>query len=338
MTRNPALDGLRGLAALLIICTHCGVPGTQAGFLGVDIFFVLSGFLITSLLAVEIHRTGKIDLGRYSLARMLRLYPPLLIFLIAYVLLAGGNTQAFRDATVAGLFLSDYLKQPPLIAHTWSLAVEFHYYLIWPLLALLIIRGRSWQTQIAVLSGLYVAGTAWRLSTMYLSGGWSGYPTFDTRLSGLLLGGLTAILAARYAGDGWIVKLAPWLAVLLAITIAGAPGSPIAMSIPMIVVELCTAGLIMALLGNRGVAFRALASKPLVYTGTISYSLYLWHVLAALVLPAATVWYWKLPVVLALTYLIATVSWFAVEAPAMAFRHRLGTRPSANQAQAMPAP
>jgi peptidoglycan/LPS O-acetylase OafA/YrhL len=338
LTRNPALDGLRGLAALLIICTHCGVPGTQAGFLGVDIFFVLSGFLITSLLAAENNRTGKIDLGRYYLARMLRLYPPLLIFLIGYVLLAGGTSQAFRDAAVAGLFLSDYFKQPPLIAHTWSLAVEFHYYLVWPLVALLIIRGRSWRAQIAVLSGLYVAATSWRLSTMYFFGGWSGYTNFDTRLSGLVLGALVAILATRYAGDRRIMPLAPWIGLLLAVTIAGSPAGPLALSIPMIVVELCTAGLILALAGNQGIVFGVLASKPLVYTGTISYSLYLWHVLSALALPAETVWYWKLPIVLVLTYLIATILWFAVEAPAMALRHRLGTKSQMSRAQAIPLP
>ena len=131
---NPALDGLRAVAVILVISDHCFVPVFDQGYFGVDLFFVLSGFLITRLLVDEIDATGRVDLWRFYLRRFLRLAPPLLLFLIAYVLIAPWFWPQFdflshmRDAGLAGFYLSDYSQalwhSPKVLIHTWSLSVE----------------------------------------------------------------------------------------------------------------------------------------------------------------------------------------------------------------------
>src|SRR4051794_11590920 len=87
MPYNPALDGLRAVSILLVVCFHCLIPGAGGGFAGLDVFFVLSGYLITTLLLAE-HRHGGIDIGRFYARRALRLYPTLLLLVLVYLALA----------------------------------------------------------------------------------------------------------------------------------------------------------------------------------------------------------------------------------------------------------
>lgn len=146
-----ALDGLRAVAVALVLANHGGIPGVNGGFIGVDIFFVLSGFLITSLLLDQLGRTGRIDLGDFWTRRARRLLPALLVMVVA----VGLAREFFPHDAVAGLrddaiaaFLwvanwsfvahkTDYFTQggtPSPLQHTWSLGVEEQYYLVWPLL------------------------------------------------------------------------------------------------------------------------------------------------------------------------------------------------------------
>jgi len=144
------LDGLRAVAVVLVISDHCGVPVFDQGYFGVDLFFVLSGFLITRLLVDEIDATGRIELWRFYLRRLLRLAPALLLFLAAYMLIAPSIWPQFdfllhlRDAALVGFYLSDYSQafwhNPKVLIHTWSLSVEEHFYLIWPFAVLLLAR------------------------------------------------------------------------------------------------------------------------------------------------------------------------------------------------------
>jgi peptidoglycan/LPS O-acetylase OafA/YrhL len=327
VTRNPALDGLRGLAALLVLIYHCGVPGLSVGYFGVDIFFVLSGFVITSLLADEIHRTEMISLRHFYVARMLRLYPALVIFLAAYLLVSPyrwpENPNPLKDVMLAGLYLSDINLPLSYLGHMWSLAVEWHYYLVWPFILLLVIRGRPWRTQVVMLSSLYLMATAWRFLRLLHFDFYDVFAAFDTRLSGLVLGGLTAIVALKYRDKVGLALLAPWCLAVLAIPFLLADRGRLSLGIPLMVVELATAGLILALLEGKGAIYRTLSSTPLVYTGMISYAIYLWHALFVSALPQDTSWYWRVPIVLALSYAVSTASWFIIEAPAMSLRHRL---------------
>ena len=143
MAYQPALDGVRALAILAVLLFHAKVPGVPGGFVGVDVFFVLSGFLITTILAGEHRRCGRIDLPGFYRRRLRRLYPALIVFLCAYLLTAGllfprvAPEKHGRDALLALFYLADYgraLDMPlSVLNHTWSLAVEAQFYLLWPL-------------------------------------------------------------------------------------------------------------------------------------------------------------------------------------------------------------
>lgn len=148
--RVDSLDGVRALAVLLVVAFHVSVPGAAGGFLGVDVFFVLSGFLITTLLIKELGTTGRIDLGRFWARRALRLLPAALLVVVAVclwslfaapefrrpdigtdALWAVGYLANWRFIDSASYFSSDGSASPLL--HMWSLAVEEQFYLVWPL-------------------------------------------------------------------------------------------------------------------------------------------------------------------------------------------------------------
>lgn len=153
-----ALDGVRAVAVALVLADHGGVPGLSGGFLGVDVFFVLSGFLITSLLIDEIGRSGQIGLKDFWIRRARRLLPALIVMVLAVVaardLFAEESTTNLRDHAVATFFWmsnwmfvaerTDYFAAgapPSPLQHTWSLGVEEQYYLLWPLLLAAVVAG-----------------------------------------------------------------------------------------------------------------------------------------------------------------------------------------------------
>lgn len=189
MRYNPALDGIRAVAVMMVIAYHTGVPTSGMGYLGVDVFFVLSGFLITRILAAEVE-SGGIRLGAFYLRRARRLYPALVLLCIAMVLLGWSNWQG---ALIVLAYLGDYMQPPGIFAHTWSLAVEEHYYLLWPLVVPFLAR-MSRQRAVAVLLVAWVVASAWGI--------WQPFEhrapfRFDTRASGLIFGSLLAFLPVR---------------------------------------------------------------------------------------------------------------------------------------------
>src|SRR5215469_9867848 len=153
---RPALDGVRALAVAAVVLFHAGVPGLTGGFLGVDAFFVLSGFLITSLLLAEHTRRGRIGLAAFWGRRARRLLPALLVMLVAVVLtgrylLPAVEVRLLRGDALAALGYvanwrmiyrgSDYFAQtsaPSPLQHTWSLGIEEQFYLIWPLVVVVV--------------------------------------------------------------------------------------------------------------------------------------------------------------------------------------------------------
>lgn len=276
MRYNPALDGLRALAVLLVMAFHARIEGFGGGFFGVDVFFVLSGFLITRILAEEHAASGTINVASFYLRRLRRLYPALLLLLAVYLVagpLAFPDRQGHaRDALVAAAYLSDYgfafWKVPWVLQHTWSLSAEEHFYLVWPLALLLVFRlpRRHWAPAIFALAG---AATLWRWSVLFSPGGWhEAYYRFDTRLSGLLLGAAAAMWnprAPRFAAAAGTALL------LLAVTQASVKVDS-ALTVWMGVAE---AGSLLLVLGAQ--QFRVLAWAPAVWLGKLSYGIYLWH-------------------------------------------------------------
>lgn len=225
----PALDGVRAVAVGLVLADHGGVPGLPGGFLGVDVFFVLSGFLITSLLIEETSRTGRIGLRGFWVRRARRLLPALVVMVLAVVaardLFAPESVAGLREQAVATLFWmsnwmfvaqqTDYFSTgapPSPLQHTWSLGVEEQYYLLWPLLIAGVVAGvgalayrrgvpvtaAMVRTAVFVLAALGVLGSAVASVLLASDDGLNRvYFGTDTRVQALLVGAAAAALVVR---------------------------------------------------------------------------------------------------------------------------------------------
>lgn len=271
----PALDGLRGIAIALVVAFHyTGGSIPLGGGYGVDLFFVLSGFLITTLLLEERAATGRIRLRSFYLRRARRLLPALAALLCAYLIY---NAILGRDAlaTVAeyGLYVGNiyfvvsHKFDNTGLGHLWSLAEEEQFYFVWPLLLLVLARTRR---PVYWIAALVVGLVAYRMA-LILDGAslHRMYRAPDTHSEGLLLGaGLAFLRRGGFTAGEWAGKLG--LALVVPPVIVGA------WRIGLPVFELGAALLVAAAVGNTEVA-RGLSVRPLVWLGRLSYSLYLWH-------------------------------------------------------------
>lgn len=268
----PALDGLRGLAVLLVVAFHyTGAP--LGGPYGVDLFFVLSGFLITTLLLEERAARGRSNLVGFYVRRARRLFPALAVMLAAYLVY---NAVLGRDAmaTVAdhGLYFGNIYfvvthRPDQGLGHLWSLAEEEQFYLVWPLLLLLLARARRplyWVGALLLLlmayRGFFILNGA-SMTRLYRAP--------DTHSEGLVLGAVLAILRQQgFVAGEWAGKLGIILIVPPAVAGIWSVGLP--------TFELGAFFLIAAAIGATEIA-GWLSFRPLVWLGTLSYSLYLWH-------------------------------------------------------------
>ncbi len=321
----PALDGVRALAVALVLADHGGIPGVSGGFIGVDVFFVLSGFLITSLLLDELGRTGAIDLPGFWVRRARRLLPALIVTVMAVVVLRelfpSDAVATLRDDAVATFFWAanwifvfrhtDYFTQgdtPSPLQHTWSLAVEEQYYVVWPLVLVavavvlaLVTRHRpnrpSLRTVRWVVCGIAAAGAAGSAVAACLLVNDASlnrvYFGTDTRVQALLVGAAAAALLvrdwsamARYGGlirsrwGRWVAQLLPVIGLtMLAVVAHFATGSAPEFRRGLLIVVAVAAVFVVApvAMEQRGIVARVLAWPPLVWLGVISYGVYLWH-------------------------------------------------------------
>jgi peptidoglycan/LPS O-acetylase OafA/YrhL len=307
---RPDLEGLRAVAVVLVLLYHASVPGVTGGYVGVDVFFVLSGFLITGLLLREVRRTGSVSLPSFYARRARRLLPAsalvLLVTMIASALLMPPLRvpDVAGDAASAALYVSnihfalqatDYLQAelaPSPILHFWSLSVEEQFYLFWPAIILLIVRARAdFGRWVAIVAGTIVVlsfGTSlWLTRT---DAPWAFFSLL-TRAWELGLGALLAIAAGRLARiPAGPAAIAAWIGLLM-VGLAGVvldtstPYPGMAALLPTVGSALVIAG------GFRQSAFapgRWLSKAVPRFLGRISYSLYLWH-WPVLVIPAAAI-------------------------------------------------
>ncbi len=294
----PALDGLRALSIAAVLLYHDDelIPG---GYLGVDVFFVLSGFLITSLLFKEWHETGRIVLRRFYLRRALRLFPALAALLavgMAFVLVFPHAPQAphvLKGVGYSLIYMTNWasVRDPSLLGplgHTWSLAVEEQFYLIWPILLIVLLRlTRGRWTLIAATIGLALASSVWRL--FLLSRGstpWRLYVGTDTRADSLLLGCVAAFVLARPGVAGFIgrsrrLRLAALGAAILLLALMRRTSLEwVGYGRGMFLVVAVAAALIAVVVAASSPDWAItslLSMPPLVWMGRLSYSLYLWH-------------------------------------------------------------
>ncbi len=209
----PSLDGLRAVSILVVFISHLGLETRIPGGFGVTVFFFLSGYLITSLLVREHARYGAVSLKRFYLRRLLRLTPPLLLTLLgagALVLLGIANGSLDPATLLSQIFFfynyfALYGPVQPIegLGILWSLSVEEHFYLIWPALFLLVMRGRIGLWHLVALMGAILI---WRYVRVLGFGDeeWTIYISTDTRFDSLLFGCLLALLQDRLPGQDTI--------------------------------------------------------------------------------------------------------------------------------------
>ncbi|MYS79256.1 acyltransferase family protein [Embleya scabrispora] len=342
------LDGLRGVAVAAVLLFHAGHFG--GGFLGVDLFFVLSGFLITGLLLKETAAgNGRINLVAFWGRRARRLLPALAVMVSGTLLLvwAFGSITLIRTAlddspwVAANLanwhFIGDrmgYWKSADtrVFSHLWSIAVEEQFYLFWPLLLVLVARGRNAGRNVAAVA---VIGAAVSLALMIdLADPIDStrvYEGTDTRAFSLLLGALMATPPATRASTRLGEHLAGWFGLALAGGIgaywvmADGEDSPSLFQGGMFLHALAVALLILCLTRAPGSPLgRVLGSTPFRWTGLISYSLYLWHWPIYLLLDKERLGFsgWgRTAVIVAVSVAAAVLSKFLVEDP-IRFRAR----------------
>ena len=305
----PAIDGLRAVAVIAVMLYHPGVEWIPGGFLGVDLFFVISGYVITRLLLDSIQQRGGLDLRDFYMARIRRLLPPLLFMLIVTSIVVGlwapDTTKKFLTDAPFSIFggmnwwlvfnQQDYFEssgRPPLLQHTWSLAVEAQFYLIWPLILLLVLRffGKKLISiaalVIAMTSGIVLMLVSFQVDAANTSKVSHIYFGTDTHSIGLFLGAALAVSwipqnfrpeVSRRAQDfidgigvfGFVGILATFLLIdesnpalyRIAFPLAGIFGTAILISI------VHPASRFAPLLRNR----------VLLWIGERSYAIYLWH-------------------------------------------------------------
>jgi peptidoglycan/LPS O-acetylase OafA/YrhL len=347
----PALDGVRGLAVLVVVLFHGWTGLVPGGWVGVDVFFVLSGFLITRILVEERSATGRIRLSRFYGRRALRLLPALLVLLIAcsaFTLASPMSKlgQGTPHAVLATLgYYSNFLfanqDNMGLLTHTWSLSVEEQFYLIWPaLLMALLLSRRNWVALAACGAGI-IEVNMWRLVLVQGHAEVTRiYSGFDTRADALLMGCALA-LAMELGLLDRLPRRSLEIAALVGATCIGlvAFRGPawIAFERGGYTLVALAAAAVIALVAVRSstVAHRIFEVRWLVVVGQRSYGLYLWHFPVQVILfppahaaglvPSWVAWpeVAQTALVLAISWTLASLSWVLVERPCLGLKERL---------------
>jgi peptidoglycan/LPS O-acetylase OafA/YrhL len=342
----PALDGLRACAVLAVLLYHSGEPWARGGYLGVDMFFVLSGFLITSMLVTEWHRTGTIRLGAFWARRARRLLPALGVVILGvacYSLVFAGTDELSRIradglATIgyvanwrfvlSGQSYFDQFSQPSPFRHMWSLAIEEQFYLVWPVIVLGVLW---WRRSLRALFGITVIaaiGSATLMALLYDSHHDPSrvYYGTDTRAQAVLVGAAAGIfllgrppirdlrgrvLLAMVGCSGALFTLWLWWNASETSSVMYRGGF-LAAALAVVAVIALVSDPTPNLLGTL------LSWRPLRWVGAISYGLYLWHWPLYLTLTPGRVGLDGTPLLalrLAVTFAFAAASYCAIEMP-----------------------
>lgn len=305
----PALDGLRALAVIAVVIYHMNATILQSGLLGVTIFFVLSGYLITGLLIREWSTTRKINLPQFWLRRVRRLFPAIVFVLAGTIVLTAAFapdmlTKLRNDLPAALLFFTNWwyifqdvsyfeaMGAPSPVTHFWSLAIEEQFYLIWPPLLLLLFSRRVKKRHIQLGLLIVAVASAAAMALFYTPQADPSrvYYGTDTRAFSLLIGAFLAFEfpPARINGHGQrgftardrriaLIIGGAALAGILVMMVVVNGYSPFLYYGGILLLSLLTGALIITLADGRSPLARFFALRPLVWIGKLSYSIYLWH-------------------------------------------------------------
>jgi len=350
----PALDGMRAIAVLMVVIFHAILlvpsikPFVNGGFMGVDVFFVLSGFLITSILLKEYDRTETINFKNFYMRRLLRLMPAywlhlVLLFVFAGLVLPQTETDKLHSNNnflFSFLYLSNWHRAlngseiTGLLSHTWSLAIEEQFYLFWAGFLFIILNRFSRQKIVAITVGLIVFTMLFRIYR------WNGhasvdflYNAFDSRVDALLVGCLASQLMAwniipkRFLSSrafDLVGLLAVWVSIVILFNLSAAFYSPF-LYLGGFTIFALAIGIIIIWVASRSKTRYSdlLSARPLVWIGKTSYGLYLWHSIAISIvfysdIPAVA----KLPTALALAFSMTALSYYLVEVPFLKLKSR----------------
>ncbi|HXU00773.1 MAG TPA: acyltransferase [Polyangia bacterium] len=330
----PYLDGLRGLAILLVLVGHA-IPGLLplAGT-GVMVFFVLSGFLITSILNEERRHTGTVSLRRFYIRRTLRIFPAYYTMVAIVALLAVFGLVAgvdFRNVVICALYLRNLGGTSQVLGHAWSLALEEQFYVLWPTMFLAMPRaaGRAARVTACLIAGMTLFRTLAIINHwgVVATGVFYARPWF--RFDSLWIGCAIALWTAhgvdgRFARRFALVPTAAWIAALLAWSlVARSPAlAPVSETLSM----LLAGGLLLRLrLADDGWVGWIMRSSFMRWLGKLSYSLYLWQQLFLIAGEGGPDWGIArvFPVNILLLFAAALASYHLVERPFLRLKDRL---------------
>ncbi len=342
--RLAGLDGLRAIAILMVVVGHSsrtvGFPAAlrhgasdATPVVGVNLFFALSGFLITWLLLGEEEAQGSVRLGEFYFRRAFRILPAAFVYLGVMAL---GSAMAWwhlkwTDVIAPAVFLANVVGVDAYVGHFWTLSIEEQFYLAWPA----VLVAAKWRMRVPLTLGWILLSPVWRQINIRLFGAaqvnW-GRP--DLRFEMLIAGCLLALLWSRAATRGrlepWVREkgtlifaagilgvLSPWVLPRL----AGGAGVLIAMPLSAIAYALLV---LVAVAGACGPLSVLLNWTPMVWLGRLSYSLYLWQ--QVFCYPMTGRWHERFPQNLGLAVLAASLSFFVIESPCLRLRGRLHAR------------
>jgi peptidoglycan/LPS O-acetylase OafA/YrhL len=345
--RNQALDGLRAVAVIAVILVHAfrGKAFT-GGFVGVDIFFVLSGYLITTLFLAEQNATGRISLIKFYLRRILRLTPALWLVIAFCALLLFRSAKAhdqFLAIVAAGTYAMNWAlmfdtSEGWILLHTWSLSIEEQFYLLWPAVLILAMRvneqsGPAWVAfaclAISTLVSVYLTVSGYSPADIYYG--------FETRSSELFVGCVLA--TTTLPGSVQVAAARLWFVPVIALTCVllfaqwesrwlGLGGFQL--------IAFAAAWLIVAARKDNVLA-DTLRLPALVYVGRISYGIYLWHFVLLQLFHARLGATLAATIGIPLSFLLAAASFEFIERPILRYSHRhFAARPRPSETTLMP--
>jgi peptidoglycan/LPS O-acetylase OafA/YrhL len=338
--RLSGLDGLRAVAVVLVLFAHYGYTQhagslfdrlVEHGGFGVEMFFVLSGFLITFLLLREESSHGAISLRRFYARRAIRILPPLFFYLAVLLVatLLGYLFVPIEDLLAGVLFVRNYFGTSGETQHLWSLGIEEQFYLAWP--ALVVLLGQRWRVVFAVAAVALLP--VWMNLSYVMAGGGENVNNWrtDLRLLPLMVGVLLALVLSSQAGrksltaplitSSW-VACAALVLVCLSVFTATFDIRIVRAFSPLI--SCFGVALIINYCVNRGDSWptRLLEISVVAWLGRLSYSLYIWQQLFAPVVEPTT-WYRAFPINLVGAFVCAMFSYYIVEQPLLRLRERL---------------